>query len=127
MKALLSGIHSPDVHDFDNIVEISVGDAFCVLIQAFFRPENEEGEDAFSFLFCNASYLAAKAKNDGFVLGRSMIIVDQLSRQIIEQSLTSIAEDIEGDDWQDVANKLNRYGQWEFEDYQPFNPDDQSL
>lgn len=120
MKPILKDIHSPNIYDFDHITEIDQSRSFCVPIQAFFGLDGDVATDSFSFLFCNGDYLKRKVEENGFIVGRLMIVVDQLSREIIEKALISIAEQIEGTDWTDVANKLNRYGQWEFEDYRPF-------
>jgi Immunity protein 8 len=120
MKAILKEIHSPDVRDLDRMVEVDKNHPFCVFVQAYFGSEGHAGTDSFGFSFCSVDYLEREAKEKGFVFGRSIIVVSVLSRQIIEAALTCIAEQIDGTDWADVANKLNRYGHWEFEDYRPY-------
>lgn len=124
MKPTLRNINSPDIDNLDNITEINQGHPFCVPVEAFFGADGEIGTDMFNFLFCNGDYLKQAAEESGFIVGRSMIVVDRLSREVIEKALISIAEQIEGTDWTDVATKLNRYGHWEFEDYRPFKEAD---
>jgi hypothetical protein len=38
-----------------------------------------------------------------------------------DAALSQYVRSVSGEDWQDVATKLNRFLDWEFESYQPYH------
>ncbi len=70
-------------------------------------------------MVCTPLWLQRVVREQGPVLGRHYVIVEQFSWSAISQFLTRQVEACTGDDWPTVAEKLSRIGRWEFEDYVP--------
>lgn len=92
-------------------------DYFCILIQAIVGPSDGPGEESFDFLVCTASWIATGVEKDGFLFGRHYLVIKAYSFELIYNTIDSLCHRIWGDNWNDVATKLSRYGKWEFEDY----------
>jgi hypothetical protein len=122
MKPELRKIHSPDIWDLSNPM-VDNEKPFSILIQAMFGSEGGEGADTFDFEVCNALWLKEKAQG-GPLSGRHYIVVSHFNIGEITAWLNEIASNISGDTWQEVAEKIGRYGQWEFEDYTPYAPNE---
>jgi hypothetical protein len=119
MKPILRGLHSPDVTDVLQPIGPG-GSAFCVLVQALIGPEESVGEEAFDFLVCNASWIASHLQTVPFLFGRHYLLVTEFRWNLVEAAIRSLCNDVSGPTWAEVAAKLARYGQWEFEDYRPY-------
>jgi hypothetical protein len=116
MRAALKRLHSPDV-DLPSYWPDDPSN-FGFLIQAFIGPEVEQGEESFGFILCTPKWLQAKA--DGRIMfGLHHLIVTDYDLNAIEQHLRRHCERCVGSSWQEIAIKLSRVGQWEFEDYRP--------
>jgi hypothetical protein len=48
-----------------------------------------------------------------------VLLVQRFSWEASEAALNQYVRSVSGDDWADVAAKLNRLMHWEFEDYRP--------
>lgn len=115
IKPKLKGIHSPDIVDLRNH-SIAENEPYCALIQAMFGPEGSDGEESFDLLVCNALWVAEESKQR-VLSGRHHLIVSRFDIDEIRLFLEEIGKASAGRTWQDVAEKLGRYGKWEFEDY----------
>lgn len=80
-------------------------------------PDDEEGENIFQFNFVTPQYLQEKIIKDGTQLGRHMIIIKEFSWEIITPEMERIFNLINEGDFSRFAEKLGRYGKWEYEDY----------
>ena len=119
MKPELRRIHSPDLLDLGDDVPSDTKN-FCILIQALVGPAGLPGEESFDFLVCSPSFIAETVSKDGFLIPRHYIILDQYNYAKIMEIIKGLCSLIYGDKWADVAEKLGRYGHWEFEDYHRF-------
>jgi Immunity protein 8 len=115
VRPKLRRIHSPDIFDLNN-PSISEDEPYCVLIQAMFGPEGIEGEESFDMLVCNPLWVDLQSKK-GMFSGRHHLILRRFDVAQIRTFLNCIANNSSGESWSDVAEKLARYGKWEFEDY----------
>jgi len=116
MRAELKSIHSPDV----DLSGFWPDDPTCFgfLLQAFVGPENEVGEDSFSFTICTPRWLEVEYR-DRVTFGANHIIVTEYDLPKIKAHLARYCERCVGDTWSEVAAKVARVGRWEFEDYRP--------
>jgi hypothetical protein len=116
MRAKLKGIGSADAL-WDSGADPS--GSFCVSIWVLAGPADGPGEESFDLLVCNPAYLSNELKKRGVISGRDYLFVDHIDRPMIEGYLRRRIEDIEGNTWIDVAERIGRIGHWEFEDYKP--------
>lgn len=115
MRPELKQLHSPDVFELDNPTLDQSG-PFCVLVQAMFGPEGEEGEESFDVLVCNPKWVEQQSRIGTFN-SRHHLIVSKFDASEIRAFLIEAASHCSGQTWDEVASKLGRIGKWEFEDY----------
>jgi len=116
VRPILRRLHSPDLLDMQNDAPDDV-ESFCILVQAMVGQENGLGEESFNFLVCTVDKVTAALQKDGFLFGRHYLLVEYYNYQIIFDVIDSLCNRISGSSWQEVAEKLGRFGHWEFEDY----------
>ena len=117
MKAELKGVHSPDI-DF-NTFWPEESDNFGFLLQAMIGPEGQEGEESFGMQVCTPNWLKSRHSETDILFGKHMLIVFDYDIDRIKNYIAKYCERCVGDNWQDIASKLSKIGQWEFEDYIP--------
>jgi hypothetical protein len=84
-------------------------------------PVGEESADTFDFTVCTPRGLADRlATDDGPFWARGLLIVPRLDWDQVEAALEQCVRSLSGEEWGSVATKLNRFMNWEFEDYQDF-------
>ena len=116
MKAIIKEIHSPDISDLPNFVP-EEHDNFCVYIQVIIGPENKQGGESFDFLVCSPTWIMNETKKDKIFFGKGYIVVDEYCFSKIYDFILDLCLKTSGDSWKTIANKLSRYGNWEFKDY----------
>lgn len=116
MRAQLKSLYSPDV-DLSSYWPDDP-ECFGFLLQAFIGPENELGEDSFSFTVCTPRWLEAENKGR-IIFGANHLIVMDYDLTAIDAHLRRYCERCIADTWIEVAMKVARVGCWEFEDYRP--------
>src|SRR5687768_16133283 len=113
-------LHSPDVPDYDlSRYAPAENEPFYILVQAAIGPSDEIGEEMFSFLVCNPQGLAARGLELGYLFARHHLIMKKYDYVLLKSAIEKLCNSIIEPDWNTVAQKLSRYGLWEFEDYQP--------
>jgi hypothetical protein len=117
MKAELKYLHSPDVKDLKNYLP-KEPDNFCILIQAMIGSSVNENGESFDFIVCTPKWLETQIAKDNFVIGRGYIVVKEFNYNLIREVIQNLCDKVSGNDWNTIANKISRYGYWEFEDYQ---------
>lgn len=96
----------------------------CVLVSAYIGPAGGGGEELFRFTVCTPSGLERQlARDDRPFWARATLIVRRYSKDAVDAALNQFVRSVSGEDWAEVAGKLNRFLYWEFEDYQPSNGD----
>lgn len=111
----LKRIHSPDVFDLEN-PGLSEDRPYRILVQAMFGPWGTEGEESFDVVVCNALWLADQVRS-GPIPGRHHLFVNRFDIGEIRAFWSQLATECAGGTWEEVAEKLGRFGKWEFEDY----------
>jgi len=117
MNVELKRVHSPDVYDLESF-EPDDAKNFGFLLQVMVGPEGGEGEESFDIEICTPSWLEENYGLDDVVIGRHHMIVQQYSYKKLIQVISDLLKECSGADWNEAANKISRFGMWEFEDYE---------
>ena len=92
---------------------------FAFLATLSVGPSDGPGEETFGVEVCTPEWLARRCGTEPFVDARHTIVttIAAYSEAGLRSYLTRRVEQANGETWQEVAEKLARLGQWEFEDY----------
>jgi hypothetical protein len=114
----IKGLHSPDLYalELDNPPDI---ENCCVLIEVSVGPKDEPGEEYFGVVVTTPRWLADHLSDREYLSGRHYLIVKRYDFEVVRSALYKQFQGVQGANWSEVAERLARYGQWEFEDYQP--------
>ncbi|MCG6120233.1 MAG: immunity 8 family protein [Blastomonas sp.] len=115
MRAELKSLSSVDV---DLETYRPHDEAFCIEVTAEIGPLGEIGAEMFQFRVCSPGWLAKELESDAIVSGRHRFFMSQFRYDALEAYVLKRVRQAEGSDWPSVAEKLARWGYWEFEDYQ---------
>jgi len=116
MKPEIKYLHSPDVDDLKNY-HPAVADEFSFLLQIIAGPEGQEGEESFDVIVCSPKALRQSLGEEKILIGRHHLITNNYDYARLVTFIREQCERCTGKDWNEVAGKLARIGQWEFEDY----------
>jgi hypothetical protein len=81
------------------------------------RPLGGLGGETFHVTVCTPDGLNDLLARDGVVVGRHHLFVPVVDTELIEDFLGDRLRRLDGDTWQQLAEKIGRIGYWEFEDY----------
>lgn len=115
MRAELKSLSSVDV---DLATYAPHDEAFCIAVTAEIGAIGEIGADMFQFQVCSPGWLSKELETDLIVSGRHRFFMSQYNYEALEAYVLKRVRQAEGADWCTVAEKLARWGYWEFEDYQ---------
>lgn len=118
MKAELRYLHSPDVFDL-KAYEPPDPSNFCILVQAMVGPLGGNVEESFDFLVCTPNWLQNELAKNDYVFGRHYLFLPEYEYELLHKALVTLCNRFSEHNWQAIAEKLGRYGRWEFEDYKP--------
>lgn len=124
MRAEIKELHSPDAYDLATFVPDDPA-RICVLVQIIAGPEGEPGEESFDVVVCSPGWLSDQVRAHGPTSGRHHLVVETFDWPVLRKYFVNLVHSCEGEDWSEVAAKLSRHGAWEFEDYQPYQPEGQ--
>ena len=103
-------LHSPDLA----VGALPPDPRNCVvLVQAFIGPNDGPGEESFDFLVvtpCSVEGLAPR-------WGRALLLLEHFSWEEVRRHVDRIVAQCQRDSWQDAAQQLSRWMDWEFEGY----------
>ena len=116
MKAELKYLHSPEIFDLAHF-EPKNRKSFSFLLQIMVGPKGEEGEESFEVEVCTPRWLASNFDEERVILGSSYLIVQGYSYEKLKEFIIKYLDHCTGDNWLEVARKVSRLGQWEFENY----------
>jgi hypothetical protein len=80
-------------------------------------PVDGKGEDSFDVLVCSPQWIARELQTGEYLWGRSTLLIAEYSYETLERAILMLCHRVEGHSWSAVAEKLNRWSSWEFEDY----------
>jgi len=107
----LKSLHSPDLPQGQK--PVNPADA-AVLVEASIGPKGQGGAEVFSFV---AITPLALARDQGARWGRGYLILNHVSWASVEEAVRNLLSRCSGDNWAQVAERLNREMHWEFETY----------
>lgn len=118
MRAELRSLHAPDAASGDvGAFDPDDTEDFALLVQALIGPAGDRGEEMFDFTVCTASWLGGHDLPKGFEFPRGTLLVRRWDPELVTRAISDLCLRTEGADWLEVAQKLSRFGKWEFEDY----------
>jgi hypothetical protein len=118
VRAELKGLDTPDAEVMDlrsYVPEDSTH--FGLEVTATIGPAGGEGEELFYFHVCSASWLRDDPLRKGLAFLRNTLLLACWDADLVERAIADLCRRTEGEGWHEVAQKLSRYGRWEFEDY----------
>lgn len=115
LYAELHGLSS-DLHDLHNL-SFETGEDFSIPIVAQIGTRGSPGSDLFYFTVASPSRIQEMAAN-GPVFVRHVLLTASFNKSLLDVCVRKICDESSGDDWKEIAGKLGRYFQWEYEDYQ---------
>ena len=83
-----------------------------IYCQADIGPMGMDAADIFFLIVVTSKHLA---KMSGNRWGKGYLIVESFSWQIVENAIEKLLSHCSGTDWTDVANKLKRLLDWEWD------------
>jgi hypothetical protein len=86
-----------------------------VLIYADIGEAGKESADQFNFLIVTPLFLLA---HPDVQWGKGYLLMPEFSWAEIENRVQQLVSSISADSWDEATNKLSKYLEWEFEDYQ---------
>lgn len=117
MRAVLKSL------EFDPDPSTLSGDPaeFMLLARMIVGPIDSPGEESFDVTICSPEWLAAASRKVGIYDARHHLVVNvqDLDLSMIRSWLTARVQEVAGESWPDIGERLARLGYWEFEDYQP--------
>lgn len=120
MKAQIKAILSPDIEDLASYEPLNP-ENFGFALQLLIGPQDLEGLESYQVTVCTPQWLSTHYEKDRIVIGRHHLIVFEYNYPRLLEFMTRYVERHVGSTWRDIANRLSRFGQWEFEDYVEYN------
>jgi hypothetical protein len=117
VQAELRRLDSPDAPE--GIESFAPDDPECFIlgVTAHVGPLHGEGEDLFHFTVCTPRWLLEHPPEKGFLFPRGYLVVERWDSSVVRRAIGDICRRAESTTWDEVAAKVARYGDWEFEDY----------
>jgi hypothetical protein len=120
VKAKLKALYTTEMNHLD-LHPSQNPDRFRIWVHAMVGPQGDDGEESFDIGICTPSWVEEECRQGGFVVGRHHLVVLRYDVQFITTVIKEPVERCDGNTWKEVAEKVSRIGQWEFEDYKPFS------
>ena len=93
---------------------------FALHARMIVGPADAPGEESFDVTVCTPEWLAGACRRTGGIYdARHHLIVnlDDFDRRTLEAWLAARVQNVWGDTWREIGERLGRLGYWEFEDY----------
>ncbi len=113
MRAEVRRIWFPDIEFgplFDSANTVQLAEVYVGAVGA-------PGEEQFEVTVCTSAALAELLAKQPFVIGRHWLFVAEFSAPAVEAILRKLIGNLEAPGWVELAEKVGRFGEWEFEDY----------
>lgn len=114
----LHSLHSADLWDMEGSLPEDP-ENFCLSVEASIGPRGALGEELFEFLVCTPNWLYRDLVSQSTIFGRHFLFVQRYDYRLIAETIEHLCASTSGSTWSEVAERLGRYGKWEFEDYRP--------
>lgn len=113
MQIELKGVFSPELNE----PELPSDPTSCVVfMSADIGVQGASGADQFNFHVVTPAYLA---QHPEVRWGRGYLLVPEFSWADVKRMLERLVSGSSAANWESAVQKLCRYLEWEFDDYQP--------
>jgi hypothetical protein len=116
MKPIIVDCDSSDVGDFFSY-QPSDPDCFGFPLNLTIGIEGQEGADNFQLMVATPKYIQQTHPNQSAILLRHYLLVFRYDFNEILDVVNNYVRSIDEPTWEQVAEKIGRMAQWEFEDY----------
>lgn len=115
MKAQIKTILSSD---FDPATKFPLSNCDgVVFLDVYIGTVDEDGSDLFQFNFCSYDFAGDEIVKNGIWVKDAPIIVGNIDYNTFCRKMHDFVSSFEEESWTDLAKQLDRYGRWEFRDY----------
>lgn len=111
MRAELKSIMSPDV-DLENFVP-DESEGFSVFVQAFIGPMESSGADSFGITVCDPTWIERQLVGKKYAWGYRTLVLEKYDFGVLKSAIERLCGQVSGQDWGEIAGKLNSYAAWE--------------
>ncbi len=119
MKAAIKNVDSPDIReDFHSFLPDD-SENFGFYLELEIGPDNQDGSELFGVTVCTPQWLSRKYGKTDVIIGRHYLIVFEYDFDRIMERIRSYVQNCQGENWNEIAQKVGRLAHWEFEDYRP--------
>jgi hypothetical protein len=119
VRAEIKYLHSPDVEPDLETYRPDDPEDVGLLVQVIVGAAGEPGEESFDVMVCTPRWLDREARRFGPLIGRHYLVVARYDFAEIRAFITKVVDAENAPTWRELAERLGRFGHWEFEDYQP--------
>ncbi|MEJ7831563.1 MAG: Imm8 family immunity protein [Nocardioides sp.] len=94
---------------------------FSLLARMIVGPPDTAGAESFDVTVCTPEWLAnACGQVGGIYNARHHLVVNfgTFDKRALRAWLSARVQEVEGETWSEIGERLGRLGHWEFEDYQ---------
>lgn len=118
MRAEVRSIVSPDAPEGIDAFRPADPRSFGLYVEPEIGPAGQEGADVFGFMIVGTEWYQANPPGKGFRWGRGQLVLDAWDPEVVRRAIADLCHRASGDTWDQIAEKLARYGHSEFEDYE---------
>lgn len=118
MRAEVRRVGFPDIEfgqPFDPAITLQLAEVYVGVVGA-------AGEEQFQVTVCTPAALSKVLEGQPFVIGRHWLFVAEFSVTAVEATLRKLIGNLEASSYVELAEKVGRFGLWEFEDYRINGP-----
>lgn len=116
MKSEIKNFFGSEIDEPLEVFQPEITDNFGFLIDLEIGIDGKEGADLFYVMLCTPKWLVENMKKEEILVGLHYLIVIEYNYENLYKKLNELFC-INGNDWDEIANKLGYIGQWEFRDY----------
>jgi Immunity protein 8 len=115
LAAEVKGLFTSEGEPLENCTP-SDSECFRLSIRAYVGPWGSEAAESFDFYVCAPKWLEQECEKRGFIVGRHYLITNSFDAAQIRALITKLIHRFQGSNWPEVAQKVARFGYWEFEE-----------
>jgi hypothetical protein len=121
-RAVLQYLDSADVAEPLDRYQPPVSEDFQLYVDAGIGADDREGADIFHFRVITPAAIQRLARTGGSLWLRKCLIVERYDYGVIYRAIDELCRQASGEDWQAVAAQIARYADWEFAEYDDYQP-----